>query len=105
MSVYVTMRVTADPAAFEKAAGDHADAIRRIMEVAQSNGLIGHRWLRGESEVMAVDEWPDAASFQAFMGAAEAEIGPFMAAAGVSTPPDVTVWDHVAIDDVFGWGA
>ncbi len=105
MSVYVTMRVTTDPAAFEKAAKDHADAICRIMEVAKSQGLIGHRWFRGATEVMAVDEWPDAASFQAFMGGAEAEIGPFMEAAGVTSPPEVTVWDQVDIDDVFGWGA
>jgi heme-degrading monooxygenase HmoA len=105
MSVYVTMRVTADPAAFEEAAADHADAIGRIMGIAKANGLIGHRWFRGEAEVMAVDEWPNAESFQAFMGAAEAEIGPFMGAAGVSSPPEVTVWGHVEIDDGFGWGA
>jgi hypothetical protein len=105
VSVYVTLRVTTDPAAFEQAASDHAEAIARIMEHATANGLIGHRWLRGEGEVMAVDEWPDAASFQAFMGAAEAEIGPFMAAAGATVPLEVTVWGQVAIDDHHGWGA
>jgi len=105
MSVYVTMRVSADPAAFEQAAADHADAIDRIMGIAKTNGLIGHRWFRGEGAVMAVDEWPDAESFEAFMGEAEAEIGPVMGAAGVSSPPDVTVWAHVRIDDEFGWGA
>lgn len=105
MSVYVTMRVSADPAAFEQAAADHADAIDRIMGIAKTNGLIGHRWFRGEGAVMAVDEWPDAESFEAFMGEAEAEIGPVMGAAGVSSPPDVTVWAPVRIDDEFGWGA
>ena len=105
MSVYVTMRVSADPAAFEKAAADQAEVIGRIMEIAQSKGLIGHRWFRGEDAVMAVDEWPTAEDFQAFMTEAEAEIGPFMAAAGVSSPPEVTVWGKVAIDDVVGWGA
>lgn len=105
MSVYVTMRVSGDPATFEQAAADHADVISRIMEVAKSNGLIGHRWFRGDGVVMAVDEWPDAESFQAFFDQAGPEIGPFMAAAGVVAPPDVTVWGRVAIDDVFGWGA
>jgi hypothetical protein len=75
------------------------------MEHAKANGLIGHRWFRGQSEVMAVDEWPDAGSFQAFMGAADADVAPFMAAAGVTSPPEVTVWDQVAIADAFGWGA
>jgi hypothetical protein len=105
MSVYVTMRVTADPAAFEQATTDHADAIGRIMEIAKTNGLIGHRWFRGDGAVMAVDEWPDAESFQTFMAEADAEIGPVMGAAGVSSPPEVTVWDRVKIDDAFGWGA
>lgn len=105
MSVYVTMRVNADPSAFEQAAADHADAIVRIMEIARGKGLIGHRWFRGETDVMAVDEWPDAESFQSFMGAAEAEIGPFMGAAGVSSPPEITVWGKVAMDDAVGWGA
>ena len=105
MSVYVTLRVTVDPAAFEKAAAEQADRIGRIMEIAKSNGLIAHRWFRGDDEVMAVDEWPDADSFQAFFAGAEPEIGPFMAAASVSSPPEVKIWGHVGIDDVFGWGA
>jgi hypothetical protein len=104
MSVYVTLKVQADPAAFEAAAVEHADAIGRIMAVAQSKGLIGHRWLAGDGLVMAVDEWPDAASFQAFFDEAGPEIGPFMAAAGVTEPPESTVWGHVAIDDLYGWG-
>ena len=105
MSVYVTLRVAADPAMFEKAASEQADRIGRIMDIAKGNGLIAHRWFRGDGEVMAVDEWPEGDSFQAFFVAAEAEIGPFMAAAGVSSPPEVKVWDHVGIDDLFGWGA
>ena len=104
MSVYVTMRVSADPAAFEKQAAAHAEAIGRIMEVAKSKGLIAHRWFGGDGEVMAVDEWPDAESFQAFLDAAQSDIGPFMEAAGVTSPPDVTVWRPVDIDDTTGWG-
>jgi hypothetical protein len=104
MSVYVTLKVKADPAAFEQAAADHADAISRIMEVAKSKGLIGHRWLRGDGVVMAIDEWPDAESFQAFFDEAGPEIGPFMADAGVTEPPESTVWGPVAIGDAFGWG-
>ena len=104
MSVYVTMRVACDPAQFEKAAADQADAIDRIMEVAKAKGLIGHRWLRGDGVVMAIDEWPDADSFDGFYRGAGDDINPIMAAAGVTSPPEVTVWGQVAIDDVFGWG-
>jgi hypothetical protein len=103
MSVYVTLKVSVDPAAFE-AAVDPA-VIEGIMQVAKSNGLIAHRWFRGEDCVMAVDEWPAAENFQAFFAAAGPRIGPFMAAAGVTEPPEVTVWGAVAIGDTFGWGA
>lgn len=105
MSVYVTMRLNADLAAFERAAADHAEAIGRIMEVAKSKGLIAHRWFGTDGAVMAVDEWPDAESFQAFFDAGGADIGPFMQAAGVAGAPEVTVWRPVDIDDVVGWGA
>ena len=38
MSVYVTIRVTVDPAVFEEQAAAHAEAIGRIMEVAKGKG-------------------------------------------------------------------
>jgi hypothetical protein len=104
MSVYVTMKLNADLAAFEKAAADHAEAIARIMEVAKSKGLVAHRWFGTDGTVMAVDEWPDGESFQAFFDAAGEDIGPFMADVGASAPPEITVWQKVAIDDVYGWG-
>ena len=104
MSIYVTLRVTVDPAAFEEYAQKNADAVGRIMAVAQSKGLIAHRWFRGEGEIMAVDEWPDAESFQAFFAEAGPEIAPMMAAVGVTSPPEVKFWGQVAIDDIFGWG-
>ena len=105
MSVYVTLKVTVDPSSFEKAAAERADAIGRILEIAKSNGLIGHRWLRGDGVILAVDEWPTAESFQTFFDTAGPEIGPLMEAAGATAPPEVTVWGHVEIDDAVGWGA
>ena len=41
---------------------------------------------------MAVDEWPDQESFQAFMEQAQPDIRPVMEAAGVTSQPSVTVW-------------
>jgi len=105
MSVIVTLRVGADASVFEEQATAHADAIGRIMEVAKSKGLIAHRWAGRDGEVMAIDEWPDAESFQAFFDEAQPDIGPIMQAAGVTSPPQVTVWRHVEINDTVGWGA
>jgi hypothetical protein len=104
MSVIVMLRVSGDPAAFEQHAAANAAAIERIMASAKSNGVIAHRWLGREGEFLAVDEWPDAESFHAFFGQAQADIAPVMQAAGVSSPPEVTVWRTLDIDDVVGWG-
>jgi len=54
---------------------------------------------------MAVDEWPDAESFEAFFEEAQPHIGPLMQEAGVSSPPTVTVWRSIDIGDAVGWGA
>jgi hypothetical protein len=105
MSTYVTLRLSADPNAFEQAGAAHADAIDRVMEVAKRNGLIAHRWLGGDGEVLAVDEWPDAESFQRFFEDAGPDIGPVLEAAGVTAPPDITYWSGVEINDTYGWGA
>ena len=68
MSVIMTMRVSGDPARFEETVAAEAEAIGRIMDVAKRNGLIAHRWYGSDGEFMAVDEWTDEQSFQAFMG-------------------------------------
>ena len=105
MSVYVTLRVSVDPARFEAQAASDPDVIPRIMGVAQSKGLIAHRWFGRDGECLAVDEWPDAESFHAFFHEAGPQIGPLMEAVGVTSPPEVTVWRGVELGDTFGWGA
>jgi hypothetical protein len=104
MSVIATVRFSGDPASFEQQAAEHADAIGRIMDVAKRHGLIAHRWYGTNGQYMAVDEWPDADSFNAFFNEAQPEIGPVMQAAGVTSPPDVTFWRTLDIDDAVGWG-
>ena len=105
MSVIVTLRVSGDPAAFEGQVAAHADAIGRIMDVAKRHGLIAHRWYGGDGEFMAVDEWPDAESFQKFFDEAQPDIGPVMQAAGVTSPPNSTFWRTLDTNDAVGWGA
>jgi hypothetical protein len=82
-----------------------AEAIGRIMDVAKRKGLIAHRWYGSDGEFMAVDEWPDQESFQAFMEQAQSDIGPVMEAAGVTSQPSVTFWRTLDTGDAVGWGA
>jgi heme-degrading monooxygenase HmoA len=105
MSVIMTMRVSGDPARFEETVAAKAEAIGRIMDVAKRNGLIAHRWYGSDGEYMAVDEWPDEESFQAFMEQAQPDIGPVMEAAGVTSQPSVTFWRTLDTGAAVGWGA
>jgi hypothetical protein len=65
MSVIATVRLSGDPATIEQQFAAHADAIGRIMDVARRHGLIAHRWYGADGQCMAIDEWPDADSFNA----------------------------------------
>jgi hypothetical protein len=103
MSVILTVRFASDPAKFEEAAREHADALGRITDVAKRHGAIAHRWYATDGAFMAIDEWPDADSFQAFFQEAQPEIGPVMEAAGVTGPPEVTVWTKLEAGDDIGW--
>lgn len=105
MSVIVTLRVSGDPGQFEEQVETQRDAIDRIMAVAKSHGLIAHRWYGGEGEFMAVDEWPDAASFEAFFDEARGDIAPVMQGTGVTSEPTVSVWRKLDTNDEVGWGA
>jgi hypothetical protein len=105
VSVIVTISVSGDPAAFEEQVAAQADAIGRIMDAAKRNGLIAHRWYGADGQFMAIDEWPDAESFQAFFDEAQPDIGPVMQATGVTSPPNVTFWQKLETNDEVGWDA
>jgi len=105
MSVYVTLKVSVDPAKFEAQAASNLAVISRIMGIAKSKGVIAHRWFGRDGECIAVDEWPDAESFHAFFNEAGPEIGPLMEAMGITSPPEVTVWRGVELGDNVGWGS
>jgi hypothetical protein len=52
-----------------------------------------------------VDEWPDAASFQAFFEQEQGRIQSLMQQAGVSSEPELTFWRRLQSGDEVGWGA
>jgi hypothetical protein len=54
---------------------------------------------------MVLDEWPDRQSFESFFREQQAEIGPMMEAAGVTSQPEPAFWNELATHDTFGWGA
>jgi hypothetical protein len=103
MSVIMTLRVDGDPEKVERYAQDHPDVMQSIIERAKGHGVIAHRFYGSEGEVLVVDEWPDAESFQQFFGESQAEIGPMMEAAGVTGEPEIRFWNKLETNDEVGW--
>jgi quinol monooxygenase YgiN len=103
MSVIMTLRFSGDPAKLEQLAAENTEMIRGISARAQEQGLIAHRFYGSENEIMVVDEWPDAESFQAFFAEAREEIEPLMREVGVTADPEITFWRKLDSHDEVGW--
>jgi hypothetical protein len=106
MSVIMTLSIAGNPEAMEQYAKDHPEQLHSIVEAAKRHGLIAHRFYGSENgQVMALDEWPDRQSFEAFFAEQQPAIGPMMEAVGVTAQPEATFWHELATDDSVGWGA
>jgi hypothetical protein len=104
MSVMVTLRAKGDPKRLEEIAS--AERMQPIVEQAKSHGLIAHRFYGSDDgQIMVLDEWPDAQSFQSFFEASGPAIQPLMQDAGVQTEPEITMWHKLDTHDDVGWGA
>ena len=103
MSVIMTMWIQGDPGELERLAGENPDAIRSISKRAEGHGLIAHRFYGREGQIMVVDEWPDAQSFQRFFEEMADRIGPMFEAVGVTEEPRPTFWRKLETYDEVGW--
>ena len=102
MSVIMTLRASGDPARMEQLAAEMGDDLRAIAERAKEHGLLAHRFYGSDGQIMVIDEWPDAASFQAFYEAEQASIGPMMAQVATGEP-EITFWRKLETGDDVGW--
>lgn len=100
MSVIVLVRVPVDPTNVEKLWADRGADFESVAADAKSQGAIHHRWGFGDGFILAIDEWPDAQSFQGFF-ANQATIPQLMQAAGATGAPEVTIVDAVTGPDQF----
>ena len=102
MSVIMTLRVAGDPDKLERLAGENQDMIRGISARAQEAGVIAHRFYGSEGQIMVVDEWPDAESFQRFFASEQETIGPMMEQVATGEP-EITFWRKLETGDDVGW--
>jgi heme-degrading monooxygenase HmoA len=102
MSVIMTLRVAGDPEKLEQLAKENPGSIRGVSERGKAAGVIAHRFYGSEGQIMVVDEWPDAESFQAFFAAEQDTIGPMMAQVATGEP-EITFWRRLETGDDVGW--
>ena len=103
MSVIMTLWTRGDPAKLEQFASENREQMQAILERAKEHGLLAHRFYGSEGQLMVVDEWPDADSFQRFFDGAQDEIAPIMGAAGAQDDPGITFWRKLETHDDYGW--
>jgi heme-degrading monooxygenase HmoA len=91
MSVIVITKFPGKAADLERlASGEHADTLRRISEDGRAQGCLHHQFAEdSDGNVLVVDEWDSADSFNAFF-AAQDDIKKLAADAGVAGPPTST---------------
>ena len=80
-----------------KANGDIAEDITAY---GKSLGQIGHRMLTDGRDMVVIDEWPDADTFNKFFAGA-ARMGEFLSGAGIVEEPELTMLDAVDIAGQF----
>jgi quinol monooxygenase YgiN len=106
MSVIVTLRMKGDPNKLEEVAAGRPDTLREIADRAKERGVIAHRFYGSDDgEIMVIDEWPDAESFQTFFQEQQERIGPLMQEVGIQAEPEITFWRKLESHDEIGWGA
>jgi hypothetical protein len=102
LSVIMTLRASGDPKKLEERAGRNPDGMRAIAEKAKEFGLIAHCFYGSEGQIMVVDEWPDAESFQKFFEDQRPQIQPLMDEVATSEP-EITFWNKLETHDDVGW--
>jgi quinol monooxygenase YgiN len=104
MSVIVTLQMQGDPGQLEAFAAENKESVRAIADKAKEHGVIAHRFYgTDDGQIMVVDEWPDAQSFQRFFDEMGPKIGPMFEGMGVTEEPRPTFWRKLETHDEIGW--
>ena len=95
MSVTVTVRFPVSDVA-KAIEGLHSNAkfLEEISESTRGAGLLHHRFVSGDGELMVIDEWETAEQFQSFFDG-NPKVAEVMAAVGMTGPPEVTVFGSI----------
>ena len=95
MSVTVTIRFpVSDVAKAIDGLQGNAEFLEEITESTKGAGMLHHRFVAGEGELMVIDEWETAAQFQSFFEG-NAKVAKIMESVGVTGPPAIAIYKEV----------
>jgi hypothetical protein len=101
MSVFMTLRVKADPSRLEAMYEADPQRFASVAAKGKSMGASYHRFAASDDEILVIDEWPDEQTFHAFFDSTP-EIPKIMADAGVSSEPVITFHRRLQLGDDIG---
>ena len=101
MSVLMTLRVKGDATQLEHLYETAPDTFSKVSAVGKQMGATYHRFYASDDEIVVIDEWPDEETFQKFFDS-QPEIPKIMAAAGVTTQPEIRFYRQLDLGDHIG---
>ncbi|MCD2195450.1 hypothetical protein LQ327_18935 [Actinomycetospora endophytica] len=101
MSVVITVKFPVSADTMERVVTANADTMQAIAADGRRHGTIHHQFTADpDGNAVVIDEWPDEDSFHRFFDAQD-DIKKVMAEAGVTGPPEVTVYRTLDTPDRF----
>ena len=100
MSVYMSLRLKADPARMEEVAAANQETLQRIAERARAAGCIHHTFAAADGEVVVMDEWESPEAFQGFFEN-EQDVPKLLEQVGVEGQPEPTFYRPLQLGDEF----
>jgi heme-degrading monooxygenase HmoA len=100
MSVCIIVKLKVDPANMAKLFAERANELKAVSEQGKAAGAIHHFFAAGDGEVIIVDEWDSADSFQKFFQS-NTTIPEIMQSAGVQGAPEFSFYESMDSPDRF----
>ena len=101
MSVIVVARFSvSDVGKAAEWARAHAEVPEDITAYGKSLGQIGHRMFTDGKDLVVIDEWPNADTFNAFFAGAT-RMGEFLSGAGIIGEPEATILEPLDVPGTF----
>jgi hypothetical protein len=100
VSVFTILRVKGNPDTLEQYANDNAEMMKQISTEGKAAGATRHAFAGGDGEILVIDEWPDADTFQKFFEN-QTEIPRLMREGGAQGAPQISVYRKLNTPDEF----